>query len=312
LKLLFATVRTDVKARSLLVTLTYPEVFPDCSTARGHRAALEKRIKRRWSDACIIWRLELQKRGAPHFHLMILGVDWIPCQWLSQAWYEVVGSGDPKHLKSGTNVQRARNEYAASKYLEKAILERYLSKSGQDDDVDGRSWGVSRNLETYVAPTVSGELSGKHLARLVRLFDGVQRARVRFYRSRRSARRPGRPDRPQRAFRRRCMTTQLPGVLRSDGRELVTCRSLRWFMDGSSFWLRWADILALIDRDPPEPQTSIPNTYSERIRLSAGCQDPQHFSGRTEGQSVGRECGRKNVPAGRSLQPADRQYNLIG
>ena len=58
------------------------------------------------------WVIEYQKRGAVHYHLAldyqaILRVsgsleDFQP--WVSQSWYESVGSGQEDHLKAGTNV----------------------------------------------------------------------------------------------------------------------------------------------------------------------------------------------------------------
>ena len=59
------------------------------------------------------WVLEYQKRGAVHYHLAL---DYQAVlrkvngsleefqQWVSQSWYESVGSGQEDHLKAGTNV----------------------------------------------------------------------------------------------------------------------------------------------------------------------------------------------------------------
>jgi hypothetical protein len=51
-----------------------------------------------------IWKLELQDRGAPHFHLLIFGLRYLPAALLARRWYEIVGSGDVNHLSAGTSV----------------------------------------------------------------------------------------------------------------------------------------------------------------------------------------------------------------
>ncbi|MBI5849316.1 MAG: hypothetical protein HZB31_15450 [Nitrospirae bacterium] len=47
--------------------------------------------------------MEFQERGAPHFHILVTGI--IDRQELSRMWFDVVGSGDPRHLQAGTSIQ---------------------------------------------------------------------------------------------------------------------------------------------------------------------------------------------------------------
>ena len=59
-------------------TFTYGEVFPtDRETIKSDLSRLLKRIERTISECCIVWRVEYQKRGAPHFHLMILHQEYL-------------------------------------------------------------------------------------------------------------------------------------------------------------------------------------------------------------------------------------------
>lgn len=79
------------KALPVFLTVTWGAEWPE--DPREWKTALTmlwKRIKREWPEAAAIWKLEPQKRGAPHFHLMLYGVARLPWQWLAVAWAEVI------------------------------------------------------------------------------------------------------------------------------------------------------------------------------------------------------------------------------
>jgi len=95
-----------------MVTLTYPgdweSLTPTGAHLKAHLKAFRKRWARRWGRPPVgLWKLEFQRRGAPHVHLFV-SLPFVPlgefCDWLSLAWYEVVGSGDLRHLMAGTGV----------------------------------------------------------------------------------------------------------------------------------------------------------------------------------------------------------------
>lgn len=142
---------TKMGMKPVFVTLTYPGVFPTESKEwKRHLDNLFKRVRRNFPGAGAVWRLEMQKRGAPHYHLLIWGLSESVFQlraWFSQAWYEVVGSGDSRHLAAGVRVEVIRSQngtmYYCSKYLSKPTseLERcYMSENGWSNP--GRFWGV--------------------------------------------------------------------------------------------------------------------------------------------------------------------------
>lgn len=145
------TRRVDPK-RWVFVTLTYPREWP--GDPRRWKRDLEvwwKRFERAWGEGfAAIWKLEPQpKRGAPHFHLIILPparflIDRRLRLWVSRSWYEVVASGDERHLRAGTNTERVRTYNGAISYAAK-----YATKRVCFTDVDtgellpvGRFWGV--------------------------------------------------------------------------------------------------------------------------------------------------------------------------
>lgn len=134
--------RLDKSKMPYFITLTYPSSYPSSREAKGDLKAFAKRLVRLAPTAGLIWKMEYQERGAPHFHLLVWGLDRFSLtflrKWVSRAWFEVVGSGDERHLKAGTNVQRVRSwrgvMFYASKYMGKEVE--------VADDEPGRFWGM--------------------------------------------------------------------------------------------------------------------------------------------------------------------------
>jgi hypothetical protein len=102
-----------------MVTLTYPgdweSVAPDGATVKRHMVLWRKRFHREYGEpARYIWKLEFQRRGAPHVHLWMApptrrGRSGQPFRdWLSHAWTTIVAHPDPgeraRHLLAGTAV----------------------------------------------------------------------------------------------------------------------------------------------------------------------------------------------------------------
>lgn len=102
-----------------MVTLTYPGawevVAPTGKEAKKHLKSLRKRWSRAWGeDLACVWKLEFQRRGAPHFHLLCSPPHGKTAggeafrEWLSRAWAEIVDHPDPeefdRHLRAGTGV----------------------------------------------------------------------------------------------------------------------------------------------------------------------------------------------------------------
>lgn len=100
-----------------MITLTYPGdwevVAPDGASVKRHMVLWRKRFQREYGEpARYIWKLEFQRRGAPHIHLW-MAPPMSPgrsgrsfSQWLSEAWALVVDHPDP--------VQKARHRLAGT------------------------------------------------------------------------------------------------------------------------------------------------------------------------------------------------------
>jgi hypothetical protein len=144
---LTASIHRERAGRPLFVTLTYPRQWdPDPEVWKQDLESFGKRLLRRYPRASFIWRLEFQRRGAPHFHLLMFGADWVPARWLGRSWAEIVGKGtaDPDHLRAGVEVKRVRSWRGVASYASKGMAHE-LGKQDQalsEAQLVGRWWGV--------------------------------------------------------------------------------------------------------------------------------------------------------------------------
>lgn len=101
----------DVTGRMAMVTLTYPGEYPRTGKEiKSHLAKFRKRWEREYGPVRAFWGLEFQSenRRAPHFHLYVEmpeGEPGVIERVLGQAWWEVVGSEDSRHLVRGCHVR---------------------------------------------------------------------------------------------------------------------------------------------------------------------------------------------------------------
>ena len=140
--------RTAVRAskgKSFFVTLTYGgEAWPeDFMVCKAHLKALRKRLTRRFGEFAGFWRLGVQRRGAPHFHLLL----YVPPSFgklkevrafVAAAWHEIVGDVSEGHLRAGTCVDQLRTWKAMDR------VGRYIAKEEEFPTgmATGRTWGV--------------------------------------------------------------------------------------------------------------------------------------------------------------------------
>ena len=155
-----------------MLTLTYPgdweAVAPDGASVKRHMVLWRKRFQREYGEpARYIWKLEFQRRGAPHIHL------WMAppispgrsgrgfAQWLSDTWAQIVDHPDPeqkaRHRLAGTAID-VRNGLKACDPKRLAIYFTKHSSPNLDGDKEyqhivpdlwrqpgrgpGRFWGV--------------------------------------------------------------------------------------------------------------------------------------------------------------------------
>lgn len=106
-----------------------------------------KRVSRKYPSLSVVWRLEFQKRGAPHLHCVLFNAPWIDRGWLMAAWGELVEQVNPV-----VDIRRVRNTRHlisyVSKYVAKvsgsALLDNGTKNAGDFGRWDGMDEGVGR------------------------------------------------------------------------------------------------------------------------------------------------------------------------
>jgi hypothetical protein len=183
LQLLAADLQQIVRKPDLMLTLTYPsewrsvctdwtchcEASEGCSdvpcicdfspsgkVCKKHLDTFRKRLTRYLkrlgltSWGCL-WFLEFQRRGAPHFHLLLFNLGFVELvelqRWVSTSWAEIVNHLDlkeyEKHLKAGTRTEKIKKSHFgyALKYAAKM---KQKEVPVEFSDI-GRFWGCWNN-----------------------------------------------------------------------------------------------------------------------------------------------------------------------
>jgi len=136
---------------SSFCTLTYGQSWPDPDTAKDHIREFCRRIGRRVENQnpCFIWKMEPQKRGAPHFHIVIFG--WKPSKdgWpvtkddIAKIWGSVIGQ---QYLDYTSAIPRApftRIELIRSWRKLMAYVSKYMAKIESSNPASDQQEGAS-------------------------------------------------------------------------------------------------------------------------------------------------------------------------
>jgi hypothetical protein len=138
--------------KAFFVTLTYHRLESDAKVARNNLYAFRKALERFMGRVCVIWRLELQKRGACHFHLLVLDPKEIDSDvfaaWAAKTWNRVSGEDvcDDDHLRYGVRVDKVGDFTASGRGALIAYLAKYVCKEN-GKETSGRAWGCWRKKE---------------------------------------------------------------------------------------------------------------------------------------------------------------------
>jgi hypothetical protein len=79
--------------------------------------AFFKRLVRKAPRLAAIWRLEYQKRGAPHLHIILYNMPFVDKLWIQESWGEIVGQARPftriESIRSYKHLMSYASKYAA-------------------------------------------------------------------------------------------------------------------------------------------------------------------------------------------------------
>ena len=135
------------------LTLTYGWDYPNDIEAKKHLDTFFKRLRRKYGngrDFHYMWVAEKQKRGAIHYHIVL--IDYIPIKFVKKCWDGVVQKwqkangfkiqGLQPNIKG---VETLSDATGISKYLSKAFqrIGGYLTKKGKEhtiQEIKGNIW----------------------------------------------------------------------------------------------------------------------------------------------------------------------------
>jgi len=154
LRLLKKVMQIERKYEPIMLTLTYPGEWKQYDYKENLRV-FKERFKRKYPQGSFLWKLEYQKRGAPHFHLLLFNVNYKSVMlWAKKAWYETVKSGDIRHFRAGTRVEIAKNRSKMISYMCKYVTKVETDKIKELIDAGiigehglGRFWGKCGDIE---------------------------------------------------------------------------------------------------------------------------------------------------------------------
>jgi hypothetical protein len=191
-----------------MVTLTYPgdwlAVAPHAAACKRHLDLFRKRYERAWGRKLIgAWKREFQRRGAPHYHFLMVPptgtADGMGFRvWLSVTWANIVAAercwGDlcspsnrceyHAHKLAGTGVDyadglKATDPQAAASYFLKhgSFADKEYQNQAPDEWVEagsvGRYWGYW-GLSKAVAGTYVEDAEARAAVRTLRRYSRAQ------------------------------------------------------------------------------------------------------------------------------------------
>jgi len=167
--------RLKVK-RFIFITLTYGQKFPDIETAKYHLELFIAKLKYRFPKLAGVWRIELQERGAPHFHLLMTYLPFIDKKEICIMWEKIIGKEYRNNSKPFGGSRRktfTRIELCKTKKKVMAYLGKYVAKKTEEPQsgdsgfntiayrqICGKHWGIIGRENLPYAPLRQVEFDG--------------------------------------------------------------------------------------------------------------------------------------------------------
>jgi hypothetical protein len=132
--------RLSREANGLFLTLTWHTRSVGGREVKRCLHAMIQAMRRRWKGVKwgAIWRLEYQKRGTPHLHLLIEGIRFEHMDWFKKVWHRITNEPPGDHERCGSFVKRWPKGSKMSSYCAKYMAKPMDPFGGWQ----GRVWGV--------------------------------------------------------------------------------------------------------------------------------------------------------------------------
>lgn len=134
---------------TMFVTLTYGKVAPDWREAKRHFDNWLKLARYHYPEISGFWVAEEQKRGAPHFHLLIDLLTTSAQFDLKMNWLRISGNNESSakdRERYGVHIRESETHKdcaTSAMYLAKVLTFEAAKRSQQStDDFMGRTWGL--------------------------------------------------------------------------------------------------------------------------------------------------------------------------
>lgn len=130
---------------AVLITLTYgKEYSEDWKQWKKDLKAWRRATERRYGLQRAIWRIELQKRGAPHFHILYFDFPFIPVGSLQSLWYDIIKTPQGERHGNGLDLKAVRGSTSHKQVM--SYVSKYVGKLEDYEDWEeapkiGRIWG---------------------------------------------------------------------------------------------------------------------------------------------------------------------------
>jgi len=152
--------KNAVKARPVVfLTITYGQKFPSPLESKAHLEALKKRLTRFAPECSAIWRMEFQKRGAIHYHLVVFNLPYLPKDDFARWWHEIVGDEFADNSTGMSRPPFTRIESIASPRRAFHYVSKYIAKYDQVSPSDTNLPTEADDLSTDALELGTDELA---------------------------------------------------------------------------------------------------------------------------------------------------------
>jgi len=178
-RLLELFARLDVTGtRAKFITFTFAGT-PTPKEAKQALRRLIMRLQRRYPEWSAVWRMEAQKRGSPHFHMLAFNLPYIPQKELLKMWSECT-----REPLSIVDIRAVRNRKHAMAYVSKYVGKVEKSEATPDPDektllengsylhgdLTGRVWGYVNKAQLPFAAVETMLIDDPDLAHYIRWY----------------------------------------------------------------------------------------------------------------------------------------------